>query len=101
MRLIVMFDLPTLTATDRRNYRKFRKKLLFDGFLMVQESVYSCILIDRQSANFLNAKIAEYTPKKGSVISLIVTEKQFAGMTFLAGGNIKTAENTFERITVI
>ncbi|MBS7369554.1 MAG: CRISPR-associated endonuclease Cas2, partial [Oscillospiraceae bacterium] len=40
MRIIVMFDLPVLTAADRREYRKFRGYLLKNGFIMLQESVY-------------------------------------------------------------
>ena len=40
MRILVMFDLPVITDTDRREYRKFRKFLVLNGFLMLQESVY-------------------------------------------------------------
>lgn len=101
LRLMIMFDLPTLTAMDRRNYRQFRKKLLQDGFTMMQESIYTCILIDRQAANLLNNKISLYAPKKGLVQSLIVTEKQFASMNFLTGEKDTSEENTFERLTVI
>lgn len=42
MRVIVMFDLPVLTAQERRDYTRFRKHLLKNGFLMMQESIY-CI----------------------------------------------------------
>jgi len=96
-----MFDLPTLTSVDRRNYRQFRKHLLQDGFLMMQESIYTCILIDRQSANLLERKISLYSPKKGLIQSMIVTEKQFASMNFLSGRQNESVENTFERLTVI
>ena len=40
MRVLVMFDLPTETSLQRRNYRKFRKTLIKNGFIMMQESVY-------------------------------------------------------------
>ena len=39
MRIIVMFDLPVMSAHDRREYSKFRKYLIKNGFLMLQESV--------------------------------------------------------------
>ena len=39
MRVLVFFDLPTETETDRRNYRQFRRGLLKSGFFMMQESV--------------------------------------------------------------
>ena len=35
MRVIVFFDLPTLSAEDRREYTKFRKFLIKGGFLNV------------------------------------------------------------------
>ena len=40
MRMLVFFDLPTLTNEDKRNYRQFRKLLMKNGFIMLQESVY-------------------------------------------------------------
>lgn len=40
MRLMIMFDLPVLTSENRRNYRKFRKALINEGFLMMQYSIY-------------------------------------------------------------
>ena len=40
MRILVMFDLPTETSEERRDYRKFRKNLIKNGFIMMQESVY-------------------------------------------------------------
>ena len=36
MRVIVMFDLPVLTAQERRDYTRFRKHLLKNGFLMMR-----------------------------------------------------------------
>lgn len=41
MRVVVFFDLPTETAEERRDYRRFRAALLKNGFFMMQESVYS------------------------------------------------------------
>ena len=32
MRMLVFFDLPTLTNEDKRNYRQFRKLLIKNGF---------------------------------------------------------------------
>ena len=34
MRIIVMFDLPVVTASDRRAYTQFRKYLIKNGFLI-------------------------------------------------------------------
>jgi CRISPR-associated protein Cas2 len=40
MRVLVFFDLPVVTGEQRRAYVKFRKFLVKNGFLMLQESVY-------------------------------------------------------------
>lgn len=40
MRVIVFFDLPMKTPNERKEYASFRKNLIQEGFLMVQESVY-------------------------------------------------------------
>lgn len=41
MRIIVMFDLPVGTASERKDYQQFRKYLVKSGFIMMQESIYS------------------------------------------------------------
>ena len=40
MRVLVFFDLPITTSENKRAYVKFRKFLLKNGFMMLQESVY-------------------------------------------------------------
>jgi CRISPR-associated protein Cas2 len=85
MRMLVFFDLPTLTAEDRRNYRDFRKMLIRNGFLMLQESVY-CKLLMNSTAQFAMAEIIRaYRPPSGVVQMLTVTEKQFAKMEYITG----------------
>ncbi|HRU73341.1 MAG TPA: CRISPR-associated endonuclease Cas2, partial [Paludibacteraceae bacterium] len=40
MWVLVFFDLPTETKKDRKAYADFRKKLVADGFVMFQFSIY-------------------------------------------------------------
>ena len=40
MWLLVLFDLPTETKKDIREYTLFRKRLIKDGFTMFQFSIY-------------------------------------------------------------
>lgn len=40
MRMFIFFDLPVITTENRRNYARFRKFLIKNGFIMMQESVY-------------------------------------------------------------
>jgi len=85
MRLIVFFDLPTETSEDKRDYRDFRKCLLNNGFIMMQESVYCRMLINPQAGKAVMDTIRKNKPEKGLVQVLSVTEKQFVRMEYLVG----------------
>ncbi|MGY3744286.1 CRISPR-associated endonuclease Cas2 [Oenococcus kitaharae] len=101
MRLMIFFDLPTLTASDRRNYRQFRKMLINEGFLMIQESVYVRVAMNRKSADFLVKRVAQLCPKSGIVQSLMITENQYASIEFLAGNPIEDVRNSDAKVVVI
>lgn len=85
MRIIVMFDLPTLNSIDMKNYRMFRKFLVKNGFMMMQESVYSKIALNQSMANLIANKVRDNKPPKGLVQMFIITEKQFSRMEILVG----------------
>jgi CRISPR-associated protein Cas2 len=48
--LFTLFDLPVLTKTDRRNYTRFRKALVREGFMMLQLSVYARYCASEEAA---------------------------------------------------
>lgn len=85
MRVFVFFDLPVETASERRAYRLFRKYLLNEGFLMLQESVYAKLVVTDAQAKSVVARLKENRPERGLVQALRVTEKQYASMEFIAG----------------
>lgn len=80
MRLIIFFDLPVNTTMDKKNYRKFKKFLLENGYLMLQYSVYARILLNYSSLGLQREKLQQNLPPKGQIRMLLVTEKQFAKM---------------------
>ena len=98
MRILVMFDLPTLTSEDRRNYRKFRKDLLKSGFYMLQESVYCRMVLNQSAENNVRAALKRMKPPSGSVMVLSVTEKQFAKMEWIVGTFHSDVISSDERI---
>ena len=57
MRIMVLFDLPTKTVENRKEYLKFRKFLLNEGFIMMQESVYTRLVLNGSSAKFVRDKL--------------------------------------------
>ncbi|MDY5440040.1 MAG: CRISPR-associated endonuclease Cas2 [Eubacteriales bacterium] len=85
MRIIVMFDLPTLTVEDNRNYRQFRKFLIKSGFIMMQESIYTKLALNPSSAELYRKQVRKAIPKDGLVQMLTITEKQFQDMELLLG----------------
>lgn len=101
MRLIVMFDLPTLTQKDRREYREFRKFLINEGFIMHQYSVYSKIFLNNINKEFIVNRIRKNGPKKGLVSLLSITEKQFAKMIYITGEKDDRVANTDKRIVFL
>ena len=98
MRLLLMFDMPTLTPTDRRDYRNFRKFLISEGFIMHQFSVYTKLLLNDTAARGMISRLKKNTPKKGHVTLLKVTEKQFAKMIYLHGERDNRVDNTDSRL---
>ena len=85
MRMLVFFDLPTVTKTDRRAYTLFRRFLLNDGYDMIQFSVYGRILNGNDAVQKHMQRLLANLPLEGSVRVLTVTEKQFASMKLLVG----------------
>lgn len=85
MRMFVFFDLPVITTEDRRNYRKFRKLLIKNGFIMMQESVYCRMLTSPSVEKSCKKLLHDNKPPRGLVQSLCVTEKQFIKMEYIVG----------------
>lgn len=98
MRMMVFFDLPTETHTDRRSYRRFRRFLIESGFLMMQESVYCKLLMNGTAQNAMAETIRRNKPPKGIVQMLTVTEKQFAQMEYIVGEWTSDVVDSDERL---
>lgn len=101
MRILVFFDLPTVTADERRHYRKFRKYLIKSGFVMLQESVYSKIALNQTAVNTIYNSLRSNKPPKGLVQILTVTEKQFSKSELLVGEDQTEIINNDERLIIL
>lgn len=101
MRMILMFDMPTETAEERKAYRKFRKFLLSEGFIMHQFSVYSKLLLNNSANKAMIDRLQANNPKKGSITLLTVTEKQFARMIYLNGERNISVANSDRRLVFL
>lgn len=77
IRLLVLFDLPTGSKAERKSYAAFRKFLIEDGYHMEQFSVYSRLLLTRESVSTHVARLKCNLPSAGEVTVLQMTEKQY------------------------
>lgn len=85
MRLLIFFDLPVKTKSERRQATQFRNFLIKDGFYMIQFSLYGRICNTIESAELHKDRVSLQVPKVGSVRAMIVTERQYANMSVLTG----------------
>lgn len=88
MRIIVFFDLPVLTKSERKVASSFRKFLMNEGYYMLQYSVYVRLCNSIENVEQHYKKLSLEAPKAGSVRCLIVTEKQYADMKIISGKRI-------------
>lgn len=93
-----MFDLPTYTASDLREYRSFRRFLIKSGFIMMQESIYTKLVLNTPTAELIKTQVRKNTPKNGCVQMLTITEKQFGSMEFLIGEGQQTYIDNDKRL---
>lgn len=85
MRVMVMFDLPVVKSEEKREYRKFKKFLEKQGYIMVQESVYSKLALNGSIVKVLENALIKHKPKYGLVMYFTLTENQYSSMKFLVG----------------
>lgn len=101
MRVILFFDLPMVSAADVKEYTKFRKFLITEGFIMMQQSVYCKLALNNVAVNLVKNKIEKAKPKDGLVQLLVITEKQYASIEYIVGKESTLVENSAERLIVL
>ena len=86
MWLFVLFDLPVQTKLQRRTAAQFRKRMLNEGFNMMQFSVYTRHCPTREALVVHVKRVKRAVPSKGHVTVLAITDKQYGRMVNLQGG---------------
>jgi len=92
MWIIVMFDLPTDTKPARKEYTRFRKSLLEDGFTMMQYSVYMRHSSSDENAATHALRVKAQLPDDGEVRIIKITDKQFGRIDVFYGNKRKPIE---------
>ena len=85
MWVLVLFDLPTETKKERKDYARFRKDLMGDGFTMFQFSIYMRHCPSVENAEVHIKRVKNNLPPLGQVGILCITDKQFGQMELFYG----------------
>ncbi len=85
MWIMVLFDLPTTTAEEKRAYVQFRDFLLDQSFTMAQFSVYLRHTSGRAQAAPIINKIQQAVPPEGKVDVLQFTDRQYSDIVSMRG----------------
>ncbi len=93
MRLILFFDLPMVTKSEKRVYNQFRKYLIKNGYIRMQFSVYCKLFGNRDAAVKHINVLKQNLPLDGQIRTMLVTEKQYSRIAILVGG-ISNQETT-------
>lgn len=101
MRIMVLFDLTVETPLQRHNYGKFRRYLIKNGFMMMQESVYVKLALNQNTAVAIIDALKKNKPPEGLVQILSVTEKQFSKIEILTGDYSSDTVDSDERLLML
>ena len=96
--MLLFFDLPTETSKNRLDYTRFHKFLIKNGFIMMQKSVYSKLVINNVTSAAVKTKISKNLPPAGIIELLEVTENQFSRIEYLIGEKQSVIEESMERL---
>ena len=93
MWMMVLFDLPVVTDSERKRASAFRTFLLDEGFEMSQYSVYLKFVGERDKLMPYVKKIRSSAPPSGNIAILFFTDRQFSDTIFICNRNLaKTPE---------
>ena len=98
MWVLVLFDLPTETATERKIAARFRKDIMKDGFTMFQFSIYLRHCSSRENADVHIKRVKSLLPEKGHIGIICVTDKQFGMMEIFYGKKLAEKETPIQQL---
>lgn len=77
MWMIVLFDLPVIEKSERKEATKFRNFLLDNGFGMIQYSIYTKLFSGKDSCEKYYKMIKDNLPSEGKIDIITITDKQY------------------------
>ncbi len=97
MWILLAFDLPTQSKPQRQSYGAFRKKIMADGFMQLQYSLYGRHFFSFAKAEAYGKKINRMIPAEGKVSLFFLTDRQFELTKNFYGGVLKNKDEIAEQ----
>ena len=88
-----MFDLPVVTAKERKAATRFRNDLLDEGFEMAQYSVYMRWCSGKEKVEAVCRRIEKKVPATGQVTLLSFTDRQYENIVSFDGRRRERRKN--------
>lgn len=101
MRVMVLYDLPVGSSAEVKAYTQFRKFLIKNGFMMMQESVYTKLALNQTVCRNIMDNVKRNKPEIGLVQMIAITERQYSKMETVVGENRSTVLSSDERLVVL
>jgi len=98
MWLFAMFDLPSVTKKEKKDYMAFRKELLRRGFMKLQFSVYARFYPNEEASQTHRGEIEYLLPPEGQVRLISITDTQFGKMDVFSGKTRETPEDAPQQL---
>lgn len=100
MWMMVMFDLPVVSAEERMAANKFRLKLLDMGFLRCQLSVYMRFCTSGEQVLTYCRRVEAALPDGGQVNIIQLTDKQYERIISFYCGMAQPSKKTPEQFDI-
>ncbi len=85
MRILLMYDLPSISSFDHHQYSKFHRFIVKNGYDMINFSVYVKVTKSLFEANKQITYLKKNLPNQGNIRVLTLTNKQYENMLILQG----------------
>jgi len=100
MWMMVMFDLPVVEKSERKEATRFRNYLLDLGFEMAQYSVYMRFCKGKEQVEAYARKIENHLPPDGKVNMLTFTDKQYENIKTFRGRRAQASPKNPGQLTL-
>lgn len=96
--ILLAFDIPT---ENPKAYRTFRKNLLAEGFIMLQNSVYYRVCQDKASAKTHLNRVRRFLLAEGDFLIFSMGYKQFEKMQIYKKGKLTKTDTNWDLFEIL